>query len=448
MKVPANLSADKLIMDYLARVTEAGLRYLPKGARIAFVGRTRALIERECGQAGLADPGRVMEVLAALGEPEELVRQERARIDAAWIKRRAGSRAAGEAAAAAVTAPRQLRPLTSRWKPATDTQPLPVPAPATPQDPSAGGPPGRPGRDASSPAAAASPAGGPPEQASPAGQASPVSPGGPAVSPARSANTGGPVVSPLRIADAGGPAAGPGGPAALATPAGAEGQAAPAGAAGLGGPAGLGGVEGTHSPADLGGLEGPGGPAGPGALAGTAGPGGPAVSPAGMAGGTGQGRPIIPGLGTAEGVRAPLVTGAPPPGFAPDRARTLARHTGRLARGHPLESAIVVLTGLGGLIFPVLPPVWFLGSLLALVSRVWDPRDKWAALLGPPVVALAASLPFTPFLGGDGNVIQLYSHALGLDFGYVLRFGCVVTAAYLAWRVHRGPRVKVPPWKR
>src|SRR6266702_2733747 len=130
MKRRARLSGEKLIMDYLGRVTEAALYYLPKGSRVAFVGRTKAQIERECGPAGLADPARVMEVLAALGEPEELVCQERTRIDAAWIKSTFGDRNLAQAAAAAINTPRKYRSITSRWKPATDTQPLPRPTDA------------------------------------------------------------------------------------------------------------------------------------------------------------------------------------------------------------------------------------------------------------------------------------------------------------------------------
>src|SRR5262249_5729107 len=91
--VPAR---DQPIHEYLARLAPGALR-LPRGNRMAFVSRTRARITGEVGQAGLSDPGRVLEVLAAIGEPEDLVRQERARIDAAWAKRRSGGRGGSEA---------------------------------------------------------------------------------------------------------------------------------------------------------------------------------------------------------------------------------------------------------------------------------------------------------------------------------------------------------------
>ena len=58
-----------------------------------------------------------------------------------------------------------------------------------------------------------------------------------------------------------------------------------------------------------------------------------------------------------------------------------------LARKHPLEAVAVVLLGVGGLILPF--PFWLIGGLVALKSRRWDARDKWAALAGPPLIALA-----------------------------------------------------------
>ena len=73
MKVPANLPADRLILEYLSRVAAAGNRQLPKGRRMAFVSATRNRIWREIGPGGTADPDRVREVLARLGEPDDLV---------------------------------------------------------------------------------------------------------------------------------------------------------------------------------------------------------------------------------------------------------------------------------------------------------------------------------------------------------------------------------------
>jgi hypothetical protein len=311
MRVPDDAAAsDKLIRDYLTRVTEAGLRYLPKGRRGAFVGRTRAMIEQACGLGGRNDPRRVKEVLAALGEPEELVRAERARIEAEWIKENTGG------AYDAGADPHAYRPFTSRSpftsrrrlgsRSARTTQPLPV--------------------------------------IPPNGHAKPGTPGPPTV------------VIPGTV---------------------------------------------VHTP-----------------------------GPPERAGGSGQGS-----HGTG-------------PAFLPERASDIARGAVRLASGHWLEAAAVVLIGVGGLIFPVLPPVWVLGGALALLSELWDVRDKAVALFGPIVFTLTVSALVGAVLGKDVAFFLAWMHVFLWLAGYLLRVGSVMCAVYLAWRVQRGPRVKVPPWRR
>jgi hypothetical protein len=127
-------------------------------------------------------------------------------------------------------------------------------------------------------------------------------------------------------------------------------------------------------------------------------------------------------------------------------AETFTANTGRLAREHVLESVAILLLGLGGLILPF--PFWPIGAIVAMFSRLWDVKDKAIAVIGPMLVTLALSVIAAPFVGGSGNVIVVYFHALGVSFGLLVRVGSVITAAYLAWRVSKGPRVKVPPWKR
>jgi len=101
MRARPNLSGEQLVTDYMTRVAQAA-RLLPKGARMAFVGRTRALVEREVGPPGTrTDPKRVSAVLAQIGTPEELVTGERTRIDQGWLRSRAATKEEGEAAAAA-----------------------------------------------------------------------------------------------------------------------------------------------------------------------------------------------------------------------------------------------------------------------------------------------------------------------------------------------------------
>ncbi len=392
MKVPANISADKLILEYLSRVTEAATRYLPKGGRIAFVGRVRSRIERECGPAGSADADRVREVLAALGAPEDLVKQERARLDAAWVKRRSPDKEAGEAAAASITQPRQHRRINSRWKPATGTQPLPV---------------------------------------SPGGRQPGAAPGAPG---------GGERSGRLRGTRGGWRAGGAKGtkPPAAPSPPGSTGTPAP---------------DETEPPV----LEGTVIQAPPVPATGT--PAGPGQQPAGS--GTGQ----VPGGGQPPMplVFAPLQPagrGTPlarrlPPGSLTLRGGTAAlvqaagrwaRNAGTLSRRHPLEAVAIAALGIGGLILPF--PFWLIGGTLAVFSRFWTPRDKWIALTGPPVIALLGTLVTAMLVHSQGNPVEIYTYALRLDVGYLLRAGSVLCAVYLAVQVRRGPRVRLPPWKR
>jgi hypothetical protein len=383
MKVPANISADRLILEYLSRVTEAATRYLPKGSRIAFVGRIRARIERECGPAGQADVSRVREVLAALGAPEDLVKQERARLDAAWVKRRSGGKEAGEAAAASVTGPRQPRPINSRWRPAADTQPLPF----SPGD-------GKPG-------------------ARPGGRA------GAAPDTERSGR--------LRRARGGRRAGG------------AEDAAPPSGGASPQGSTGTSAPDEAESPV----LEGtviqaPQGPA--------------ADAPSGTGG---QQHPM-PGQQPAPLVFTPRPPARRLPGGSlvlrggtaalAQGAGRLARDARTLGRRYPLEAVAIILLGVGGLILPF--PFWLIGGALAVMSRFWPPRDKWIALTGPLVIALLGTVVTAVIVRGKGNPVEIYTHALRLDVGYLLRAGSVLCAAHLAMQLRRGPRVRLPPWKR
>ena len=138
MRARPNLSSDRLVQDYLARVAAAA-RHLPKGARMAFVGRTKSQIERQVTAAGTDDPGKVVEILAALGEPEELVREERLRIDSKWLKKRGRDEESEAATPATPSKPRVYQPrvhrrLNSRWRPATPPPKKPGAQPADAPD--------------------------------------------------------------------------------------------------------------------------------------------------------------------------------------------------------------------------------------------------------------------------------------------------------------------------
>ena len=114
-----------------------------------------------------------------------------------------------------------------------------------------------------------------------------------------------------------------------------------------------------------------------------------------------------------------------------------------LARQHPLECIAVILLGLGGLIFP---PVWLLGALAALPSRLWDIRDKLTGLATPAVVTIVGGAGLA--MGNHTSGTAYFHEALTIG-GYLIRAGSVLGAGYLAWRVQRGPRQPAePPWRR
>jgi hypothetical protein len=341
MRASPNPSGEQLVTDYLTRVAQQA-RHLPKGARMAFVGRTRALVERELGGPGaLTDPGHVSAVLDRLGTPEDLVIQERTRIDRDWVKKRASSKEEGEAAAAALTGPRN-RSLTPRRRLNTDTQTGkrtstygPGTGPVTPVE----------------------------------GTPVPGSPGARRPGPRSTA----PRSTSLRGAGSRGAGLRSVGPQST-------------------GPR-SGGLRSADSPG-----------AGPGHQDGTA--------------------PGTQGVSWHE----------------------MLATTRQLARDHLLETIAILLLGLGGLILWF--PFWPIGAIVAMFSRLWDLKDKSLAFAGPLLVVLAGSVLGALIIGGSGNVVVVYSHALRVDFNILIRVGCVLTAAYLAWRVTQGPRPKVLPWQR
>jgi hypothetical protein len=339
MRASPNPSGEQLVTDYLTRVAQQA-RHLPKGARMAFVGRTRALVERELGGPGaLTDPGHVSAVLDRLGTPEDLVIQERTRIDRNWVKKRASSKEEGEAAAAALAGPLN-RSLTPRRRLNTDTQ---TGKRASPGDPT--GP--------------VTPVEGTPVPGSPG----PRRPGPGSTGPRSTSLRGtGPRGAGLR-------------------------SVSPQGS----GPR-SGGLRSADSPS-----------AGPGHQDGTA------------------------------------------PGTQGASWNEMLANTRRLARDHLLETIAILLLGLGGLILWF--PFWPIGAIVAMFSRLWDVKDKSLAIAGPLLVVLAGSVLGALIIGGSGTVVVVYFHAVRVDFNIVIRVGCVLTAAYLAWRVTQGPRPKVVPWQ-
>ena len=75
MRARPNLSGEQLVTDYMTRVAQAA-RLLPKGTRMTFVGRTRALVERNHTttliQAKETDLRKAMATADGLGRLESL----------------------------------------------------------------------------------------------------------------------------------------------------------------------------------------------------------------------------------------------------------------------------------------------------------------------------------------------------------------------------------------
>jgi hypothetical protein len=192
MRRSANLSAEKLVGDYLRRVLDAAQRVLPKGDRLLFVGRTRALILKKAGPLATADPAKVMQMLAELGDPRTIVKKELERLETAH---RGGP-------------PKPValwKPVKDEWKPSRDdTEPIPRQPAAQPAEPSPAG-----SSPADSPSAGPSPAG-PSPAGSPSAGPSPAgsSPAGPSAAGSSPAGPWPAVPSPAGSSPAGSPSAG------------------------------------------------------------------------------------------------------------------------------------------------------------------------------------------------------------------------------------------------
>jgi hypothetical protein len=131
-------------------------------------------------------------------------------------------------------------------------------------------------------------------------------------------------------------------------------------------------------------------------------------------------------------------------------AARLTVEAARLAREYPLESASVTLLAIGGLILPF--PYWLfgglLGGILSIRSRIWNARDKWVAVAGPPVFVLVGTVVAALIIGGRGHAVAMYPHAFRLYGGNILRVGNVLCAVYLALQARHGPQRRLPPWRR
>jgi hypothetical protein len=128
----------------------------------------------------------------------------------------------------------------------------------------------------------------------------------------------------------------------------------------------------------------------------------------------------------------------------------LALDAAELARRHKLETAAVLLLGISAFIFvfPYWLVVGLLGGVVAIWSRIWNARDKWVALAGPPVIALVGTIVAALIIGGNSQFFGSYPEAFRGYVGYAYRGGSLLCAVYLALLARRGPQRRLPPWKR
>jgi hypothetical protein len=130
--------------------------------------------------------------------------------------------------------------------------------------------------------------------------------------------------------------------------------------------------------------------------------------------------------------------------LVPRLARRTLKTVAAWYRRNPLEAASVTLIGLGGVIFP---PTWVLGAALALASRLWDYVDKWIGLALPPVVTI---IGVAVGIASGGHVSMGQSVHEAWVYGVAAsRIAAVLSGCYLGWRT--GPERRppaAPPWNR
>jgi len=113
-------------------------------------------------------------------------------------------------------------------------------------------------------------------------------------------------------------------------------------------------------------------------------------------------------------------------------------------RRHPVEVTALLLLGPVGFVFP---PLWLIGALIALASKLWHPLDKWAGLATPVLLTVIAFV--LGFIYGGTTHLGHDVHDGWAVAVTVSRFSALLSAGYLAWRARRGRRpAPLPPWKR
>lgn len=394
-----NPPTEQLIRDYLNQVSVAALGRLSSDERREFLSRTREELEREARDPGAADPATVEQLLSGLGQPEALVELERARLALVQDEPDRGARRLARLLtrlAAWLTGRSARRDAAARRPPSPDADLVSQP-PLTGEI-----------KISTRPVTARRRPGERRQPRRPSGRTGPSRP------PRRSP---------------GAAAAGRRSAAAASRPVAGGGQDS--------GPTET--VQDTRSASGnwerfLAMLAGKPGPA-------------QADGPAGFRPDRGPGQAVrSPGsAGPANGYGTGQAGGPAGPRHLAAAASRLAGSAVGVARRQPAEVAAVLLLGLGGLSYP---PVWFLGAVVAIFSRRWDFRDKWAGLAGPPLLVIAG-ITVAIVIGGRHKSIGAYGHEVWVVADYLSRIAALAGAAFLTWRIgHVRRQPATPPWNR
>ncbi len=482
-------TAEQLIRDYLNRLSVAARTRLRSDDRRAFLARTRESIERRSGAPGTADPARVQEILAGLGEPATAVELEHARLAAERSRRaaasarsglwrprprgnaaqepaeprgsapdaeaRPGSDAVPDAGPTRARVPRDVpraavdvshlagreltgdiekkvkakRPVTSRWRPGEPLQPRPRRPSRIPRSSPRGS--RSPDRDAAGPSGSgtgSASADAKPADAKPDGAKSRgAKPAGAKPAGARSAVSASAGAAPSTVAA----------PEAATQAPGAARPDAPGTGPVLPGPGGPGPVwPGQVLP----------GPVLPGQVPPPRTAPGADPTPAVPVG-------AAPGPGTRSTRAFATRRWRPQRAQLTDATRNAAGRAAGFSRRHRAETAAIVLMAIAGLIYPfpiwvVGSFVWLIGAAIAVVPKTWTVVEKSVGIVGPPTLVIAGTA-VTLALGGTRTTMAAYVHEILANSVPLIKISALAGAGYLAWRARRGSGGRsLPPWNR
>ncbi len=109
-------------------------------------------------------------------------------------------------------------------------------------------------------------------------------------------------------------------------------------------------------------------------------------------------------------------------------------------RRFPRELLALVLLGLGGMLLPF--PLWLIGAVTGLTSRIWSTGDKFIGIAGPLIITVAGVGVIGALNKHPGVPVDLHAYvaAVRADASLIFRIGAVLGALYLGARLPRGNR--------